>query len=87
MFYISKDLIIHNGDSTMWDVNRFAEKVKNTKVKQSESEADADKKLLDDFGHANFGYLTEPTTILDQQGRVMVWALPGVLHPKRLVRL
>jgi hypothetical protein len=36
---------------------------------------------------SEFEDLREPTTIVDQFGRVVAWGLPGVLHPKRLVRL
>jgi hypothetical protein len=69
---------------TEWDVTRFADKVKNTRVREV-GEAQADLTLPLYFRQANFGKLATPTTILDMHGRIMVWALPGILHPKRLV--
>ena len=50
-----------------------------------EEEAEPDPGLVDFFEQANFGDLTEPTTILDCFGRVMVWTLPEVLHENQLV--
>jgi hypothetical protein len=69
---------------TEWDVTRFADSVKNTKV-DGDKEAKADLRLPLYFRQAEFGKLTTPATILDMHGRVMVWALPGVLNSKRLV--
>jgi len=65
---------------------RFADKAKNTKVTKSGGEAEADQSLRCHFHAAHFKDLTEPTTILDRHGKVIVWALPGILHPNRLVR-
>jgi hypothetical protein len=69
---------------TEWDVTRFADRVKNTKVHE-DREAEADLRLPLYFPQAAFGKLTTPATILDMHGRVMVWALPGILNQKRLV--
>jgi hypothetical protein len=60
--------------------------VKNSKVTIDGSISAADESIPEYFEQAAFGDLTEPTTIMDMHGRVMVWALPGVLHPNRLVR-
>jgi hypothetical protein len=78
---------------TKWNVCRLEERVRNRQVKKAgkeaseeqESEAEPDLGLADFFEQANFSDLTEPTTILDCFGRVMVWALPDVLHQNRLV--
>jgi hypothetical protein len=70
---------------TNWDVTRFADRVKNSKVTSDGSVSEADGTLPEYFEQATFGDLTEPATILDMHGRVMVWALPGVMHPNRLV--
>jgi hypothetical protein len=86
MFYIFKDLIIHGADQTEWDVTRFLEHAKLTKVNEAGEEAKADQKLNASYIQPNFGELSEPATILDREGKVMVWALPGVLHPNRVVR-
>jgi hypothetical protein len=66
-------------------VSRFADRAKITQVKDSEENLDPEEGLSKYFKQAELGDLWEPATILDQYGRVMVWALPGVLHPKRLV--
>lgn len=71
---------------TEWDVTRFADRVKNTKVKEK-GVAEADLRLPLSFRQANFGKLVNPTTILDMHGKIMVWALPGVLHENRLVNI
>jgi hypothetical protein len=70
---------------TEWDVSRFADRVKNSKVDSSGKVSGTDANLNKYFKESSFGTLTEPTTILDQYGRVMVWALPGLFHSKRIV--
>jgi hypothetical protein len=84
---IFRDLIICNAEFISWDVTRFSDRAKATRVKESGLEAAGDQSLPSYFHPADFGELIEPTIILDQHGNVMVWALPGVLHPNRLVRL
>lgn len=69
---------IYNTETTAWDVTRYVEQFKNKPVQNSESDMAIDKVEL--------APIREPTTFLDQHGRVMAWALPGVLHPNRLVR-
>ncbi|KAH9990730.1 hypothetical protein BJV77DRAFT_1068792 [Russula vinacea] len=73
-----------NSRKTEWDKVRFADKAKNTRVTKSGKEAEADQSLRHHFHAAHFKDLTEPTTILDCHGKVIVWALPGILHPNRL---
>ena len=85
MLHIVGDLIIRNAEFTKWDLDRFKDKVKNGKVRTDGSEHDSDANLVKFFEAANIGKLNLPTTVLDRFGRVMVWALPGVLHPKRVV--
>jgi hypothetical protein len=85
MAHIPTHLMVYNVVQTKWDVTRFADKVKNTKV-DPVKEALEDLALPMYFPQAEFGKLTNPATILDLHGKVMVWALPGVLHPKRIVR-
>jgi hypothetical protein len=70
---------------TKWDVSRLANRVKNSRVETSGKISAADAKLTEYFEESFFGTLTKPTTILDQYGRIMVWALPGLLHSKRVV--
>jgi hypothetical protein len=85
MAYISTYLMVYILVQTEWDITRFADKVKNTKVDENK-ESPADLTLPLHFPQAEFGKLTDPATILDLHGKVMVWALPGVLHPNRIVR-
>ena len=77
-------MLVCNVVQMEWDVTRFADSVKNTRVHE-DKEAEADLRLPLYFRQAEFGKLTTPATILDMHGRVMVWALPGILNPKRLV--
>ena len=77
--------MVYNAAETNWDVERFADKVKNTRVSE-DGESLEDIKLRLHYEQATFGKLTDPGTILDKHGKIMVWVLPGVLHPKRLVR-
>ena len=79
------DLMACNAVQTKWDVTRFADSVKNTKVHEDQQSLQ-DLRLPLYFEQAVFGKLADPATILDVHGKVMVWALPGVLHPKRMVR-
>ena len=83
MFQLSN---FYNIGKTQWDAVRFADKAKNTKVTKSRTEAEADRSLRQHFHEAHFKDLTEPTTILDRHGKVIVWALPDILHPNHLVR-
>jgi hypothetical protein len=86
MLNILQHLIIHNVGFTKWDLSRFAEVVKGSKF-EGDASSNEDINLARFFHEPKFGDLTEPTTILDREGKVMAWALPGVLHPNRLVRL
>jgi hypothetical protein len=80
--YISRgSMLVCNVVQTEWDVTRFADSVKNTRVHE-DKEAEADLRLPLYFRQAEFGKLTTPATILDMHGRVMVWALPSILNPK-----
>jgi hypothetical protein len=67
-----------NTETVEWDVTRFVDKLKKKTGKQSEPDMPVDEVELTP--------LREPATIVDQQGRVLAWALPGILHPNRLVR-
>jgi hypothetical protein len=70
---------------TEWDASRFANRAKNSRADMNGKVSVADAKLAEYLKGSSFGTLTEPTTILDQYGRIMVWALPGLLHSKRVV--
>ncbi|KAI6011636.1 hypothetical protein EDC04DRAFT_2609807 [Pisolithus marmoratus] len=62
-------------DVTEWDVDRFAEPMKN---------------VIDEtkyFPHPQWGHISDPATILDVHGRVLVWYLPGIIPPARVEHL
>lgn len=83
--YIVKFLTIRNADQTKWNVTRYADHVKMTDPKDLAKQELEELRIQKFFKKANFGELSEPATILDRHGRIMAWALPNVLHPKRLV--
>ncbi|KAF8482829.1 hypothetical protein DFH94DRAFT_680813 [Russula ochroleuca] len=58
-----------NTRKTDWDAVRFADSAKNTKVKKSGTEGEADKSLRRHFHKAHFKDLMEPTTILNCHGK------------------
>jgi hypothetical protein len=73
--------------TTAWDVARFADRVKSTVASENGTVSQTDGRLHVYFEQASFGDIHEPTTIIDKYGRVMLWHLPGCLHPMRLVSL
>ncbi|KAI6003373.1 hypothetical protein EDC04DRAFT_2611743 [Pisolithus marmoratus] len=39
------------------------------------------------FPHPQWGHISDPATVLDVHGRVMVWYLPGIIPPQRVEHL
>ncbi|KAI6000442.1 hypothetical protein EDC04DRAFT_2908791 [Pisolithus marmoratus] len=39
------------------------------------------------FQHPQWGHISDPATVLDVHGRVMVWYLPGIIPPQRVEHL
>ena len=72
-------------DHTDWDVEQYADKVKNTKVAKDGGMI-CDVNLRSYFRPAIFGEVTKPATILDRHDRIVLWNLPGILCPGRVVR-
>ncbi|KAI6115787.1 hypothetical protein EV401DRAFT_1889372 [Pisolithus croceorrhizus] len=60
---------------TEWDIDRFAEHKRNVEDKTKY------------FPYPQWGLISDPATILDVHGRVMVWYLPGIMSPARVVIL
>ncbi|KAI6017497.1 hypothetical protein EDC04DRAFT_2902585 [Pisolithus marmoratus] len=62
-------------DVTEWDIDQFAEPTRNVidKIKY--------------FPHPQWGHISDPATVLDVHGRVLVWYLPGIIPPARVVIL
>ncbi|KAI6033373.1 hypothetical protein EDC04DRAFT_2897862 [Pisolithus marmoratus] len=60
---------------TEWDIDRFAEPMPHA----------ADKTKY--FQYPQWGHISDPATVLDVHGRVMVWYLPGIIPPQRVDHL
>ncbi|KAI6112734.1 hypothetical protein F5141DRAFT_1214028 [Pisolithus sp. B1] len=60
---------------TKWDIDRFAEPRPHA----------ADKTKY--FQYPQWGHIPDPATVLDVHGRVMLWYLPGIIHPDRVEHL
>ena len=82
---ISYCFLIHPIDKTEWDISRFADRVKNTKPTANIDESLEDARLAKFFENPQFGYFEDPATILDRHGRIMMWILPRILSPYRVV--
>jgi hypothetical protein len=61
------------------DADRLADNVKNSVEREDGRVAQSNIKLPKYFCLPNLGLITEPTTILDRFGRVLVWYLPGIM--------
>jgi hypothetical protein len=59
--------------SINWDYDRFVE----SSIKRSSGKF---------FEQAHLGRMTRPTTVLDMHGKILMWYLPGLLLPHRVVR-
>ncbi|KAI6111092.1 hypothetical protein F5141DRAFT_1214590 [Pisolithus sp. B1] len=62
-------------DVTKWDIDRFAEPRPHA----------ADKTKY--FQYPQWGHISDPATVLDVHGRVMLWYLPGIIPPERVKHL
>ncbi|KAI6102310.1 hypothetical protein EV401DRAFT_1893973 [Pisolithus croceorrhizus] len=62
-------------DVTEWDIDRFAELKRNV----------GDKTKC--FPYPQWGLISDPATILDVHGRVVVWYLPSIMSPARVEHL
>ncbi|KAI6095543.1 hypothetical protein EDD16DRAFT_1702655 [Pisolithus croceorrhizus] len=58
---------------TQWDIDRFAEPRPHA----------ADKTKY--FQYPQWGHISDPATVLDVHGRVMLWYLPGIIPPERVI--
>lgn len=63
------------------DANRLANRVKNIK---DTSDAD-NENLLRFFQEIHIGHVNEPATVIDTCGSILVWYLPDVVTPRRIV--
>lgn len=60
-----------------WDIEEFyLERVKAKRDKKEEK-----------FPNPSFGFFSEPLTVVDDKGRIVLWYLPGLLSPEHQVRV
>jgi hypothetical protein len=71
---------------TEWDVDRYSERVKISRVNADGHISDADRNLQNYFEPAEFGDIDLPATIIDCHGRIIAWHLPSILCNHRIVR-
>lgn len=70
-------------DYVPWDIDWYADMVKCSPV-QSNGESER-AKLQKYFATTVMGKISEPATIVDSNGKILVWFLPDVLSPLRVV--
>lgn len=58
--------------SVDWDYNRFSESRKKRETGKF-------------FAPANLGIITKPATVVDIHGKILLWYLPSLLLPYRVV--
>jgi hypothetical protein len=73
-------------DQVEWDVERYSDHTKNSRPTTSEQISSADQQLEKYFPKAHWGRSDEPGVLIDCQGRILVWHLPGILSRARVVR-
>jgi hypothetical protein len=63
----------------------MADRTKNVRPQPDADPAVEDARLAKFFKNPRFGYLHDPGTVLDQHGRIMLWHLPSIYSPQRMV--
>lgn len=77
---------ILQSDQTDWDVERLADRVKNTRPQEGDANASVeDKRLAKYFKNPQFGEFDEPATVIDRHGRIILWHLPLIISVYRMV--
>jgi hypothetical protein len=56
-----------------WDFDRYVKSKQKQKTEKY-------------FTGANLGLIAKPTTVVDLHGKILMWYLPGLLLPHRVVR-
>lgn len=70
----------------MWDIERLASNVKNTRLQDDRTEALEDARLAKFFTNPNLGQLDPiPATVVDSHGRLILWYLPEALSSNWMV--
>ena len=70
---------------TDWDVERLADRVKNTRPQSGNGPSIEDDRLAKYFENPQFGEFNEPATVLDRHGRIILWYLPLAFSHYRVV--
>lgn len=68
-----------------FDIDRLADKVKTTRVQDSRPDDAAIGQLSKFFTPTALGVVEMPSTVVDQHGRIILWHLPDIIAPHRVV--
>lgn len=68
-----------------FDIDRLAEKVKNTRAVDGDPDNMSHDHLAKFFLITALGPIDCPCTVVDEHGRVIVWYLPDIIAPFRVV--
>jgi hypothetical protein len=72
-------------DRTEWDVERYADHVKNSRVTEDGGLSAHDVKLQKFFKQSSFGNIDVPAVICDMHGKIVTWCLPDIICLARIV--
>lgn len=68
-----------------FDIDRLAEKVKSSRVRDDETDYLSNDHLKKYFAPTALGVIEHPSTVVDEHGRVILWYLPDIIAPFRVV--
>jgi hypothetical protein len=71
-------------DYVDWDVDRYANAVKCSPVLANGAPTQHDK-IQKYFSKTVLGKISQPATIIDCNGKILMWHLPNILSPSRVV--
>lgn len=70
-----------------FDVERFAERIKNSRFNNENQAIDGLARLSNFYKLEDHGLHEKPISVVDCEGRILLWYLPGVLSKERVVRI
>lgn len=70
-----------------FDIDRLCDKVKNARVRNGDEDAGhlSEDHLSKFFSPTKLGVIEYPATVVDEHGRVILWYLPDIVTPFRVV--
>lgn len=68
-----------------FDIDRLGDKVKNSRIKDGEVDNPSNDNLAKFFPPTTLGVIEYPSTVVDEHGRIILWYLPDILAPFRVV--